>query len=174
MEGLDFDNASDIEVTPAPVRYPNTVDVRAQTTVLMEEIPLITDNEKAKELLRAVRELGYSPDEVKQGMEELDPVPTTKQAERKAKQDALDMNVKNETGRILRARGINPMGKDLDKQRRGRENFVVLKSTIDRHINQSVGKGEGKRPDLSRTELDAIEAGFAQLLANAERDVFGG
>jgi hypothetical protein len=174
MEGLDFDKAGDIEVTPGSASPPNTVEVRAQSAVLMEEIPLIKDNDKAMEMLRALRDLGYSPNDVRQGMEELEPVPTTKAAERKAKQEALDMRVKNEVGRILRARKVNPVGKELDRQRRGRENFVVLKSAIDRQINKAAGRGEGERPEFTRAELDTIEARYAELVTNAEREVFGG
>ena len=152
MEGLDFENANEIEVTPAS-RSPNTVEVREQSAVLMEEIPLIKDNAKAMEMLRTLRDLGYTPDAVKQGMEELDPIPTTKQSERKAKQGALDMRVKNEVGRILKDRKVNPRGKGLDKRRPERESFVVLKSAIDRQIQRDSREGRGRAPRVHPVRL---------------------
>jgi hypothetical protein len=128
--GLEFENADELEIQPGAGRPPNTVEVRGQSSVLTEEIPLIKDNAQAMEMLRALRALGYSADQVRQGMEELEMIPTTKQAERKAMQEALDARVKNEVGRILGARKINPRGKGLDKRMPTRESFVVVRPYV--------------------------------------------
>jgi superfamily II DNA or RNA helicase len=128
--GLEFENADELEIQPGAGRPPNTVEVRGQSSVLTEEIPLIKDNAQAMEMLRALRALGYSADQVRQGMEELEMIPTTKQAERKAMQEALDARVKNEVGRILGARKINPRGKGLDKRMPTRESFAVVRPYV--------------------------------------------
>ncbi len=89
--------------------------------------------------------------------------------ERRAFQDC----VQAEVGRILGARGINHQGSELDRARRGHTNFVVLKSAIDRQVNQAVGRGPGQRHEFTRPELDTIEQRFVDLVAAAEREVFG-
>jgi SAM-dependent methyltransferase len=54
-------------------------------------------------------------------MEELEPVPTTKHAKRKAAQEALDMTVKNEVGRILGERKLKRRGREsMSASRAGR------------------------------------------------------
>ena len=47
MEGLDFGTGEELAITPAPPRNPNTVEVRDQAEVLLEEIPLIESDEEA-------------------------------------------------------------------------------------------------------------------------------
>jgi hypothetical protein len=80
--------------------------------------------------------------------------------------------VKNEVGRILAERGINPMGAELDRNRLGRTNFVVLKAAIDRRIYTLVDRKAGERSEYSRSELDLIKASLDGLITEAEEEVF--
>jgi len=101
-------------------------------------------------------------------------VPTTRVAQRQAMRDGLDMRVRTEAARILNQRGINLAGRDLDRQRLSRDNLIVLKSAIDRHINAAVGHTSGQRHEFSRAELDQIDEGFANIVATAVHEVFDG
>lgn len=171
MEELDFRDANEIEVDPLP-RGINTVEVRSQSAVTLEEIPLLTDDEAMK-AIAMLRARGYTSEDVRKAMEH-QPVPTTKANERKAARAALDERIRAEVGRILGARKINPQGKDLDRKRLGKTNFVVLKAAIDKQVNAAVGKGAGERHDLTRPELDTINGQFAALVSAAESEVFNG
>ena len=65
-------------------------------------------------------------------------------------------------------------GKELDKNHLNRSNFVVLKSAIDKHANQAVGKSQGERHEFVKSELDKINESFSDLVAAAVKEVFGG
>ena len=170
MEGFNFLDANEIAVAPVP-RSPNTVEVRGQTGVLLEEIPLLGDDEAIK-AIETLRARGYSPDDVRRAMEH-QPVPTTKVNERQAARASLDMRIRTEVGRILGQRNLNHQGKDLDKKHLNKTNFVIVKSAIDKQVNATVGKGTGERHEFSRNELDAINTRFTEILTAAEKEVFG-
>ncbi len=171
MEGLDFRDGNEIAVAPTP-RAPNTVEVRGQTGVLLEEIPLLDDDEAMK-AIQTLRARGYSPDDVRRAMEH-QPVPTTKANERQAARAALDMRIKTEVGRILGQRNLNHQGKDLDTKRLNKTNFVIVKSAIDKCVAQAVNRGTGERHEYTRQELETIDGRFAAIVAEAEKEVFGG
>ncbi len=172
MEGLDFRDAAELTVTPRTPHYPNTVEVRGQSGVRVEEIPLIENDPEAMLAIQTLCERGYSADDVRRAME-FQPVPTTRARERQAARASLDIRIRNEVGRILGQRKINPHGRDHDKNRLNRTNFVVLKAAIDRHVNQAIGHGPGERHELTRQELDTIDSLFASLVAAAAQEVFG-
>ena len=46
----------------------------------------------------------------------LQPVPTTRVAQRQGMRGGLDMRVRTEAARILKQRGVNPAGRELDRQ----------------------------------------------------------
>lgn len=173
LEGLDFSSADEllIEPTESCIRTPDQFEVRSQSDVLIEEIPLIEDPD-ALEALRILQDKGFTPQQVTKTLEELQPIPVTKQRQRQAMRDSLDMRVKTETGKILSERGINPEGHDLDRNHLGKTNFVVLKSAIDQKINAFVGKASGKRADFTRVELERINENLSQLIEEAKQEVF--
>jgi len=171
MEGLDFSDSSEIAVEPIP-RNPNTVEVRSQTGVHVEEIPLIENDVEAMAAIRTLQERGYSPEEVLRTME-LQPVPTTRVRQRQAARASLDMRVRTEVGRILGERNINPEGRTLDRTRRNRSNFVIIKAAIDKQVNRAVGRSEKERHEFTAAELATIDQRFAELVQAAENEVFG-
>ncbi len=172
IEGLDFSAAEELAVAP-PVRGGDGIDIRQQTGVLVQELPpLLATDEDARRAFDLLRDRGFTADDFRR-MEELRPVPTTRVLERQARRAALDADVRNEVGRTLAARQLNPQGRDLDRQRRNRTNFVVLKAAVDRLVNSAVGMREGERADFTRQQLDQIRADFRGLVAQAIREVFG-
>jgi superfamily II DNA or RNA helicase len=172
LEGIDpADPHEEREIMPVPRNQ--QVEVRAQSEVLLQEIPLMMDAE-AMAALRVLHERGYTAEDVNEAYRTLQPVPTTRARERQAKRSALDMRVRTEAARILNERGINPAGHELDRQHLGRDNLIVLKSAIDRHVNDAVGHSSGQRHEFSRGELDHIEQIFADIVAAAVMEVLNG
>lgn len=171
IEGLDFTSSDELQIEPS-IQPRNSVDVRSQTDIRLEEIPLINDDPDALAALKLLQDKGYSPDEVKAAYEALQPVPVTKVRLRQAKRASLDMRVKTEAARILGERGINPEGQDLDRKRIGRTNLIVMKAAIDRQANTAVGRQTGERSDFTRAQLDEIDKDFVAIVARAVQEVF--
>ncbi len=173
MEGLDFSSGDELQIDPSSKPPSNRLDVRAQTDVRLEEIPLIQDDPDALTALKLLQQKGYSPDQVKEALEKLQPVPVTKVRQRQAKRSGLDMRVMNEAARILHTRGINPEGKDLDRKTFTKTNLILMKSAIDRRVNSAVGRSGGERSDFTRSQLDQIERDFPAIVDQAVQEVFG-
>lgn len=176
MEGLDFTKGDEIQIEPVPLPpevHPR-VDVRSQTDVRLQEIPLINEDPDALAALKILQEKGYSADQVKDAYQALQPVPVTKVALRRAKRASLDMRVKTEAARILGERGVNPEGQDLDRKRLGKTNLIVMKSAIDRQVNAAVGRKAGERSEFTRPQLDEIDKDFPAILERAVQEVFSG
>ena len=169
IEDLDFSSGDELEVEPAPRNFGDgeRFDVRSQTAIRLEEIPLIAEDPEALAALRVLRERGYSSDEVRQAYDELEPVPVTRVRQRQAMRGGLDMRVRTETGRILGERGVNPEGHDFDRQRLGRTNFIVLKAAIDRQVNAAVGRQFRERHEFTQPEMDQIELDFTSIVERA-------
>ena len=174
VENLDFSNADELAIVPRERTAKDSMEVLDQTDVTLQEIPLIQDP-KARQIIKTAWEnlskIGYSPEQISKVIQ-LDPVPTTRVLERQAKRSALDDKVCNETGRILAQKGLNSQGYDLDRQRLKRTNFVVVKATIDRKINDATGHGNHQRHEFNRAELDMIEQRFPELVEAATNEVF--
>lgn len=173
LEGLDpNDPTSEREYTPAP-NQPPEIEVRAQSDVLVEEIPLMTDDEiQAIRLLQARGRIEGDVDTSNPVL--LQPVPTTKAYVRQAKRSHLDERIQTAAAKILYERGINPGGYELSKIPGQRTNLIVLKAKIDKHVNKSVNRGTGERHNFSRQDLDAIESNFDSLVQSAVQEVFNG
>lgn len=173
MEGLDPDDLrAEREISPVSPRSDNEMEVRGQSEVQLEEIQLLKEDEAAA--IRLLQERGLIDGDFDPTRQALQPVPTTRVAQRQAMRSGLDMRVRNEAGRILQQRGVNPGGQDLDRQYRGLDNLIVMKAAIDRQVNATVGRMSGQRHEFSRAELDQIDVGFAKILVDAEGEVFDG
>jgi hypothetical protein len=174
IEDLDFGSGDELEVEPESREFGDgeRVDVRGQTGVQLEEIPLIADDPDALDALKLLREKGYTLDQVTEAYGELEPVPVTRVRQRQAMRSGLDMRVQTEVGHILGERGINTEGHELDRRRLGRSNFVVLKSAIDRQVNAEVGRRGRERYEFTRAELDQIDQAFPTIVERATQEVF--
>jgi len=174
MEGLDFTSGDELQIDPlasSPLAR-ERVEVRSQTDVRLEVIPLINEDPYALAALKLLQEKGYSADQVKEAYEGLQPVPVTIARQRQAKRASLDMRVKTEAARILAARRINPEGRDLDRNRLGRTNLIVMKSAIDRQANTAAGRNVGERSEFTQPQLDQIDSDFAAIVERAVQEVF--
>lgn len=171
MEGLDFSKGDEIRLEPASSNFVNPVTISGQSQVTLEEIPLLEQDEELRRAAQLLSSRGVTAEQYRT-FTELRPVPITRQRERRAARGALDDQIRNIVGRILNRRGTNPQGKELDRQYRGRTNFVVLKSTIDRKVDEFVEKSSGQRADFTREELDRIEPELERLATEAEQEVF--
>ena len=176
MEDLDFSSGEELEVVPLADADSgeNGIDVRSQTNVQLEEIPLIAENPEVAKALRDFEERGGTSEELIRTLAELKPVPVTRARMRQAKRFNLDIRVRTEVGRILNERGVNPQGHDLDRQGRSRTNFVVIKSAIDRQVNVAVGRRSGERHEFTRDELDNIANDFSTIVERGLLEIFDG
>lgn len=176
LEGLDFGSAEELEVEPTPdgAKIERSVEIRSQSGVQLEEIPLIKEDPEALAALRLLKERGYTPEQVRDAYVDLKPVPVTKVRERQAKRRSLDMRVRTEAAKILKKKSINPEGHELDRKHLGDTNLIVLKAAIDRHIYTLVGRKKGQRHEFTRQELDQIEADFSAIVDRAITEVFNG
>jgi hypothetical protein len=146
--------------------------VRAQTDVSLQEIPLIDKDPEAQAALQVLKDKGYNSDQVKDALDRLEPIPTSKARQRQARRAGLDIRVKTTAAQVLAQRGINPEGRELDRQRLDKTNLIVVKSAIDRRIAKSVGRKPGERSEYTRPELDQIDESFPAIVEQALEEVF--
>ncbi len=173
MEGIDFTRSDELEVQPSiPSDTAAPIDVRSQTDVRLQEIPLIDEDSEAQAALKTLKNKGYDSEQVKQAFDRLDPVPATKARQRQAKRSGLDMRVKTTAAQVLAQRGINPEGQELDRQRSDKTNLIVVKSAIDRLIAKSVGRKLGERSEYTRAELDQIDKDYSSIVERALQEIF--
>ncbi|MDC0714667.1 DEAD/DEAH box helicase family protein [Stigmatella sp. ncwal1] len=174
MEELDFTSANELVREPQPLTSAkSSMEVRTQQHVTLEEIPLIERDNRAKEALNYLVSQGFTPEDFAHASRHV-AIHVTKQSQRQAGRIALDERSKLAAGRVLKERGINPMGRELDRQRLGRENLVVLKAAIDRLSNELVQKSTKERDSFTQLDLDRIEASFDSIVTAAEAEVFDG
>lgn len=172
IEELNFNDASELEITPEVRENCGGVEVLDQGLVEIQEISLIQKDAETMAALEAIRQKGYTPGQLLEAYEALNPIPVTAQRRRRAMRFGLDACVQTETGRILRSRGINPGGHELDRKHHGKDNFAVMKSNIDRCINEFVGRSSGERQEFTRSEFEQIDQNLARIIENAIREVF--
>lgn len=173
MEEVDPGHApAEQQIEPVP-HDPDCVEVRSQSDVHVEEIPLLLDDE-ALAALRVLQQRGYTANDVAAAYQTLQPLPTTRVRERQAMRDGLSIRVRTAAGRILSERNINLNGRELDTRRLGRTNLIVMIAAINNQVNTFVGMGTGQRHEFSREMLDRINRGFDSILEAAVMEVFGG
>lgn len=171
LEGIDpNDLENEREIEPIPHHLGTGLEVRGQSDVLLEEIPLI-QNDEAFNALLILQQQGCTLADISDAYESLQPVPTTKVRERQAKRSSLDFRIRTESAQILKERGINPSGQELDQQHLGRYNWLVMKAAIDRKVNATVGRTAGQRHAFSRIELDQIDEAFDSIIREVVQEV---
>ena len=171
MEELNFESSDELEIIPRPPHDRANIEVRGQGEIHLEEIQLIQQNDEAMAAINVLNEMGYSGNEVKEVLDTLQRVPVTRARRRKAMRKSLDMRVRNSASQILASRGINLEGYELDRQRLGKSNFIVLKSAIDRGINELVGRSSGQRHEFTQPDLDLIDENFNRVVEDATKEV---
>lgn len=173
VEEVDPDHApAERQVEPVPHDL-DGVEVRSQSEVHIEEIPLLQDD-AALAALRVLQDRGYSVDDVAAAYQTLQPVPVTRVRQRQAMRDGLTIRVRTAAGQILGERDINPNGRELDTRRLGKTNLIVMIAAINNQVNAFVGMGTGQRHEFSREMLEQIDQGFDSIVTAAVVEVFGG
>jgi len=94
-----------------------------------------------------------------------------KQEARRAARKALDEEVRNAVGQLMRYKGINPKGRDLDTRHLGQDNFVVLKARVDKKLADLAGVDTGARGELSSEQIEAMRKGLANAIKNVEAEL---
>lgn len=174
LEDVDPDGSEPAERDVEPVPHDLAgVEVRSQSEVHLEEIPLLQDD-AALAALRVLQERGYSADDVAAAYQTLQPVQATRVRQRQAMRDGLPMRVNTAAARILAERGVNPQGRELDRRQFTKTNLVTMVAAINKHANDLVGMGSGQRHEFTREMLDRIDQGFDGILAAAITEVFDG
>lgn len=173
VEEVDPDHApAERQVEPVPHDL-DGVEVRSQSEVHIEEIPLLQDD-AALAALRVLQDRGYSVDDVAAAYQTLQPVPVTRVRQRQAMRDGLTIRVRTAAGQILGERDINPNGRELDTRRLGKTNLIVMIAAINNQVNAFVGMGTGQRHEFSREMFEQIDQGFDSIVTAAVVEVFGG
>lgn len=170
LEGLGEDDGPAREYEPFVP--PDLPDVTGQSEVHMEEISLLTN--EAAAAIALLKEQGIIQGDFDPGTQALKPIPVTKVAARQAARQALNNRVQLEAGRLLAKSRLSAEGRQLDRKFLGKTNYQIIAGELHSRANALAGKGPGERSELSQAELDAIEAGFADVVASVEREVIRG
>ena len=150
LEGLDFSNAEELRIEPEVPRRRELVEVRKQSSVMVQEVPLL-ENPTARQALAVLQIEGYTAEEVRRAIEH-QAVPLTRVRQRQADRRMLDAQVRRLTGELLALHNMNQEGCELDSNRIGRTNFVIVKARIDKLIREQVADKD--RSEFSQSELD--------------------
>jgi superfamily II DNA or RNA helicase len=141
--------------------------------VSLEELPLLSDS-RLKEALAILMQAGVTPEQYGRAIDQLEPIPVTKQARRQASRSLLDETIKTRAGKLVHEHGLNPGGRDLDTKHLGQSNWVVVKAAIDQQANTEVGRGPKERSELSQAEIDLITERLDGIVSTVEGELFGG
>ncbi len=162
------------EIGTTPAQRPvNEVEIRGQGPVTTEVLALWKQDPRARKALQYLRSLGLTPEQIGEQAAVV-PVPETKQKKRRAARSKLDGLIKTKVAEMLRRRGLNPEGRDLDRRHIGQTNFVAAKALVDRKASEMVNHLTGERSEWSQAELDRAEATLEELVKSAEKELLGG
>lgn len=164
------DPTEDMERTERPA---DPMRITEPGQVSLEELPLLSDS-RLKEALTLLKQAGVTPEEYGRAIDQLQPIPVTKQARRQASRLLLDETIKTRAGKLVRDHGLNPEGHDLDSKHLGQSNWVVVKAAVDQKANATVGRGRNERPELSQAEIDLIMERLDSIVTAVQSELFSG
>ena len=150
---------------------PDPLSVHDQTWLDVEVIPLV-DAEPALDMSPRVSSVGDVGPDLAPGRPR--PVLTTLVHERRERRAALAEQIPGEVKDILQSRGIHARACSPERRHFGRPYFAVLKAAVDKHVNALAGVKSGQRAELTRAQLDEIDAGFDSAVLRAVAEVFRG
>ncbi|EPG64638.1 DEAD/DEAH box helicase [Leptospira wolffii] len=140
----------------------NGFQITEQIGLDLESLPLIQENYEAMEAIRKLSELGFSGQQVLDAMNSQPIIP--KVQKRQEARYNLNERVKAEVDKILNSKSLSAGGYELDKNHRGKTNYVILKSAIDLRINDFIKRKANERSELSQEDLDLIDENFDKLV----------
>lgn len=159
---------------PTPLREPRPGQdghgaplpvITAQNDVLLENLTLLGADSRVVDALAVLREAGINTGEQFDRLQQITP---TKQQSRRAKKSMLDDLVKNEVGKFLARHGLRNVARDLEPTR---ENFVVVKSTIDLRIRTMVPSGATARKNYTGADFDYLIDQLPAIVAAVEQEL---
>ena len=172
-EQFGFQPSLEIEGKPVKTQpTPNEIDVRTQTDVRQEELPLLHDDPEVEKAMKLLFEKGVDQDMIASQFDQLERIQAPAQERRRAKRKKLDESIKIETADLLRRHNVNGEGHHLDKQYLGRTNFQVVKATIDKRVDAIVDRQVGQRHSFSLAELENAEDNLQDIVAEVEGVLF--
>lgn len=172
IESFDPTSDQSERIYSPHIDYTDEIDIKSQSEIQIQEIDLL--QEENRKAIEQLKRSGYIQGDFDPEKQILKPVQATKQAQRQALRKQLDELIKTKSVQVLRKNKFNPEGHDLDKSRTGKSNFIVMKSTIDRHVNSFLGKEPGTRGDLSLNEVQSAISSLNEITKEAEAEVFHG
>lgn len=168
-ENIDFDPTGPTEHEPGGTGCIQPVDVVSETGVSAADMGPIGDPEVA-ELLRQLVDRGITADQAASGIRRIQP---TRQDRRRARRDALNSRVQNETGGILNRCGINPGGRTLDPRRQN-TNYQWVVSELNRRMNASVAQEDANRENFTLEQLKTAHELLETHVATLEKELRDG
>lgn len=166
VEELNFNDSSELEITPHGSSNQRKVVISEQDSVTVQEVPLLKDDVEAQKAIELLESKGFGVT--------LTPIPVTKQKQRLASKKAIDELIKNKTGLLIGKHNINSNGKNLDKNHLGKTNFILIKSEIDKKCNELVGKKSGERHEFSQSEINKISENLDDIVSLVEKEIING
>jgi len=172
LEGLDPADPTEFREYAPRDTTNGKPEVKEQSEVELQEIHLLKQEEE--DAIRLLKQSGIIPEDFDHTNQSLKPIAGTKAAKRQAARDALNELIQLHAGRILNERGIKHGGRELDHRRLGRDNYVVVVTTLNEAANTLVGRKPRERSEMSQVELDTIRGQFDALTASVCRKLFVG
>ncbi|MGE4350210.1 MAG: DEAD/DEAH box helicase [Candidatus Berkiella sp.] len=174
MQELNFSSVDELEIVPEvkELNENTTYTISSQASVQLEVIPLIKEDTEAMNALKLLLAKGYTVEQLIPVYEELERIHVPKAKRRQAKRFSLNLRIKTEVSQILSARSLSHEGKELDKKRLNKSNFIIVKSAIDRHVNKHVNRGSNDRHNFNKEDLESIENSFSEIVMAAIKEVF--
>lgn len=164
IENVDFESSDEILITPRQ-RNNATIKITEQANVSIQELSLIDSNDnEAFEALELLKSRGLEVT--------LKRIPETKQRRRRASRSELDAMVKTSASEVLSQLSLSAGGRELDTSYIGLTNFIVVKASIDRHINKMVGKKSGQRHEFTQAEMDEILDKLDEIALQIQKELY--
>lgn len=138
--------------------------ITAQADVQLENLTLLGADPEVAHALDVLRDRGITTAQ----FDQLQRIQPTKQQVRRAKRSLLDELVKTEVGKFLAKHSLTSVGRDLD---RTRENFITVKSAIDREIKKRVPSGATSRQHYTAADYDHLMAAIPDIVATVEENL---
>ncbi len=152
---------------PESIIIPPVFEVTNQSGVTIFEdelIELTSEQQAAYDLL--VQQVGRD-----QLMKQLTRLQPRKQEARRAARKALDDEVRNAVGSLLKTRRINPKGRNLDTRHLGQDNFVVIKARVDKKLADLADVSTGDRGELSSDQVEVMRRNVADAIKSVDNDL---
>lgn len=151
----------------------NPVRITAPGQVNLEELPLLS-GDRLKGMMAALKEAGITPEDYARETGQLEAIRVSKQAHRQESRKLLDETIRTRAARLVRERGLNPEGRNLDSRHLGRSNWQIVKAAIDQKANATVSRGSNERGELSQAEIDLIAERLDAIISDVESELFNG